>query len=495
MAIFSGISTEKRNTVSEPEGGDLFKGVLWIAVGVLAVSVLTVDISGMIKLACAGIGVVLMGKGLLQLAKYRKDAQAFKDFEPAWDKKNVIYDRFAEELNDWYKKENVPEDGDGDIAYFLRLQKSRLAHKGLRMEKRVVPSKGTGYGTGKKSRKSPWYTTDMLYEQVSGKLSFLNGSETVFEQKSEMTMYEIVVHTPDAAKADHIRITCPQCGAVNFARKLEEGCPYCGTKFRIKDLFPRVVNFFFIKSKSISSNKQIFTQSMALSMAVVFVFTFISNMIHPSGILPVMLLQSYLAALLVGGFLGYIIADVRLIAGVLDRDGMKHISMWKWMSSKRKITHTMQKYDRNFSFDKFEGQLVALIRMAVMAENPENLACYHANEREAEFSNILEMTYTNGICLNKIWLEGDLMHISLRTWWVNYHGKDGKIRKTGDCIDATFVKNIRNQETPGFSITSVSCDSCGGSFDAVRQKTCPYCGKEYHMENESWMMEEMRLVR
>lgn len=161
-------------------------------------------------------------------------------------------------------------------------------------------------------------------------------------------------------------------------------------------------------------------------MAVVFVFTFISNMIHPSGILPVMLLQSYLTALLVGGFLGYIIADVRLIAGVLDRDGMKHISMWKWMSSKRKITHTMQKYDRNFSFDKFEGQLVALIRMAVMAENPENLACYHANEREAEFSNILEMTYTNGICLNKIWLEGDLMHISLRTWWVNYHGKDGR---------------------------------------------------------------------
>ena len=178
MAIFSGISTEKRNTVSEPEGGDLFKGCVWIAVGVLAVSVLTVDISGMIKLVCAGIGVVLMGKGLLQLAKYRKDAQAFKDWEPVWDKKNVIYDRFAEELNDWYKKENIPEDGDGDIAYFLRLQKNRLAHKGLRMEKRVVPSKGTRYGTGKKSRKSPWYTTDMLYEQVSGKLSFLNGSES-----------------------------------------------------------------------------------------------------------------------------------------------------------------------------------------------------------------------------------------------------------------------------------------------------------------------------
>lgn len=154
----------------------------------------------------------------------------------------------------------------------------------------------------------------------------------------------------------------------------------------------------------------------------------------------------------------------------------------------------MQKYDRNFSFDKFEGQLVALIRMAVMAEKPENLACYRADERETAFSDIVEMTYTNGICLNGIRMEGDLMYISLRTWWINYYEKDGKIKKIGDRIDATFVKNIRNPEAPGFSITSVSCDSCGGSFDAVRQKTCPYCGKEYHMEKESWMIEEMKLV-
>ena len=24
---------------------------------------------------------------------------------------------------------------------------------------------------------------------------------------------------------------------------------------------------------------------------------------------------------------------------------------------------------------------------------------------------------------------------------------------------------------------------------------CPYCGKEYHMEKESWMIEEMKLVQ
>ncbi len=81
MAIFSGISTEQRNTVREPDGGDLFKGCAWTAVGVLAISAATTDISGMVKLAGVVIGAVLSGKGLRQLAKYRKDAKAFADFE------------------------------------------------------------------------------------------------------------------------------------------------------------------------------------------------------------------------------------------------------------------------------------------------------------------------------------------------------------------------------------------------------------------------------
>ena len=93
--------------------------------------------------------------------------------------------------------------------------------------------------------------------------------------------------------------------------------------------------------------------------------------------------------------------------------GMKHISLLKWTSSKRKITNTMLKYDKKFSFDKFEGQLVALVRMAVLAEKPENLACYAAGTRDAQFADILEMTYTNGLCLNKLWLEGDQMHMSI----------------------------------------------------------------------------------
>ena len=58
------------------------------------------------------------------------------------------------------------------------------------------------------------------------------------------------------------------------------------------------------------------------------------------------------------------------------------------------------------------------------------------------FSDILEMTYTNGICLNGIRMEGNIMHMSVRTWWVNHYEEHGKVKKSGDCIDVTFRRNV-----------------------------------------------------
>ena len=194
---FSEIRTQRRITGREASGGDLFKGAVAMAAGTTLISCLTLDISTGLKGALLVVGCLLCLYGAKWVRKYLKDDKTYREYAPEWDDKHFIYDRFAKGLNAWYRQEELPEDADGDIAYFLKLQRERLRNKGLQMEKRVVPTKGTGYGTGKRSRKSLWYTTDMFFEQVSGTLAFHNANETVFEQQSEMTMYEIVAHTPD----------------------------------------------------------------------------------------------------------------------------------------------------------------------------------------------------------------------------------------------------------------------------------------------------------
>ena len=79
----------------------------------------------------------------------------------------------------------------------------------------------------------------------------------------------------------------------------------------------RVVNFFFIKTKSIASYKQIFTQTMTLSMASVFIITLFHNIFTNFRALPSMLFNSFMMALLAGGMIGYLVGDARLLAAVL----------------------------------------------------------------------------------------------------------------------------------------------------------------------------------
>lgn len=60
----------------------------------------------------------------------------------------------------------------------------------------------------------------MMYENVSRKLSFENENGPVYERDTEMAMYEIVAHSPNEAQTQFIRVTCPNCGAVNSVSKL-----------------------------------------------------------------------------------------------------------------------------------------------------------------------------------------------------------------------------------------------------------------------------------
>ena len=406
----------------------------------------------------------------------------------------------AKELNAWYEEGEEPESCDGDTHYYLKLQKERLEDKGLQMQNEVLPVKGKSFGTAKFSTKSAWYTTDMLYEEISRELRVLKGTETLYQRQVEQVMYEIVVHTPNEKETDHLMITCPNCGAVSPVAQLMEGCRYCGTRFRMKDLFPRVVNTYFIRTTSIMKHTTNQRRIMGILMLVMLLVSMPGAMISGEGVIPIALFTAYLTALICGGVGGFVITSIMMIGSLFQRDGMKHLPLFWTLRSKSRIKGIMKRVDPNFSYDKFEGQMVALIRMAVFAKDVQNLTAYCGGKRDERFENILEMTYTNGMCLKKVRREGSFLHLTLRTWWINYslspdEEKGNRIIKTGDLIDVTFGRNPAHREMPGFSITSVNCRSCGGSFDAVRQRKCPYCGTEYHMEEDYWVIEDMKLIR
>ena len=91
MAFFSGISIQKRDSASEADGGELFKGAAFIAAGVLAASFMTMEIASVLKLGLLAVGVVLCAVGMKWIVKYWKDNKAFEEFVPEWDKGRGMY--------------------------------------------------------------------------------------------------------------------------------------------------------------------------------------------------------------------------------------------------------------------------------------------------------------------------------------------------------------------------------------------------------------------
>ena len=164
---FLHLKTNERNTVPQPEGIDLFRAALWMAAGMVGISFLATSLPMKFKLILCILGGIFCVVGIIRLFKYHKAYKVFQNFMPTWDFARGIYDQFAMELNAWHETDTVPTCCDGDTLYFLKLQKERLKRKGLKMSDQILPAKESGSGTATLSRKSLWYTSDMVYENIS----------------------------------------------------------------------------------------------------------------------------------------------------------------------------------------------------------------------------------------------------------------------------------------------------------------------------------------
>ena len=107
----------------------------------------------------------------------------------------------------------------------------------------------------------------------------------------------------------------PEAGGVVHllpVAQLMEGCRYCGTRFRMKDLFPRVVNTYFIRTTSIMKHTTNQRRIMGILMLVMLLVSMPGAMISGEGVIPIALFTAYLTALICGGVGGFVITSIMM---------------------------------------------------------------------------------------------------------------------------------------------------------------------------------------
>ena len=81
--------------------------------------------------------------------------------------------------------------------------------------------------------------------------------------------------------------------------------------------------------------------------------------------------------------------------------------------------------------------------------------------------------------------------VTLRFFMHVLYLSDGKVSLKKQLFRAGFRRRTDIPINYGFSMTRIECPSCGASFNAILNKHCPHCGREYEMITDDWVMTQL----
>lgn len=403
--------------------------------------------------------------------------------------------RFAKQLVEWSRTGKEPECANSDVRYFLDLQEARLKERGIRMEYELAePKKAEEAVAGStfrsKRRQSIKYESNTDFHNYTRRLTFFRGDKKCFSRKKDEILYVTTTDIKTDKMSGAEPYCCPNCGAVSTVRKLQEGCPYCQTRFVMSDLFPKVTEFMFVSEVGERASKLkvkigIFMLFAAVIMASV---NFFLNIGKAS---VVELVLAVIGGAAGGALLGYFVWAIGKFLSIMAQAIGSLAPMARQQEAKRKLTTVLSGFDPSFSYDYFLNSLAATVKIILFAKERGNLIQYVGQEAHPEFDDIIEANVNGRVGLNYYKVQDGYCAINMNIGMDVIRDDGNRIYQKRETFAVTVLKNVTVPEQPGFSIRAVECRNCGGSFDATKIRHCPHCGAPYDLRQDAWVVTQI----
>ena len=403
------------------------------------------------------------------------------------------FEKFGAELMEYTQTGKIPSQGDKNVRYALELQKQRLKAKGLSMKYEFSPRGHFADSTGPgKEWKDDRYTSHMEYRTCRLHRTIYRNLNKVYDQNESCIFYQIITDVNNYEVIGSDTMECPNCGAFSQIRTLETGCEYCGTYFKMSDLFPKTTNFYFIKD--VGGTEEEVNHSMKKFMIPCMILPFLINLfrmlfmdeISETFILDIIGLV--IGSVIIGGALGYFLFSIRMLTRVFKEAGKSMPMLFNVAGSAKRFVTQMKKCSPEFSFEYFSGKVVAILKMILFSDNAQELTYYTGGPLGNKFSNILDSHYAGACALKKFTVQGDYCYVTVDVYMEDIYDMGKRIRLQDEKFHITLCKNIRKPTNLHFSIQSMKCKSCGSSFDATKQKFCPNCETAFELMDEDWVV-------
>ncbi len=411
-----------------------------------------------------------------------------------------VYNRFVYEISQWSHTGNSPIIASLDLRYAFDLQRKRIESKGVTIDS-VYNLRGEhldNIGIARSVNDPGKYKSQIVYRSYENITDYRINNKRKLRKKDTQILYLMITRLEN--QNTNFSYCCPNCGAISDIRTLLTGCPSCGTKFIMSDLFPKVTNFFVLPDyaetkKSLSHKISIWLVAGAFIGAVGFtVYSLAANFSNGNNPDLTNLVTDIFFRIIGGAFYG---AIAGYLGWAISKIGSLVVNAAKYMpylapnlKAQKRLPELMSAIDNNFSYEYFVGEIISLLKIMIFCDDYQNLAIYEGPPMQNTFKDIIDVQYKGGIKLNSFETKGLYCYVGLTVYTDVFYEKAGKISQKAEPFTMTVCRNINSLKNSNFSIKRVECKSCGGSFDATREHNCPYCGNAYHLGDDDWVVLE-----
>ena len=378
---------------------------------------------------------------------------------------------------------------DDDISYVLQLQHERIKRKGLAMEYEVYDRDDTRHATVGSEWKDEHYESYVCSEQYGVKRRISKGGTELFSDNKKNILFATIADVTSGIHPDDETCCCPNCGNIGTIAQIQGGCPYCGTVHKMDDLFPKVTSYYFLNDVALAGNegKKGLGLSMLITVLALLFATGIGILIRGERFNP----ESVLGMIIVipiGMLLGYMVYSLFLATRLIAVGSSQSSGKWGTIGSRSKFEQRMRAYGPEFSFEYFTSKAISLIKAAVYAPSEQELRFYRGEPLDHEFKDIIDLNYGGALGVVGIEEENGLVAIATDAFFDVLYATDAKVEFRRETFRAIFQRRADIPIDMHFSMTKIQCPTCGGSFNAVKNKMCPYCDNEYDLVSQDWVL-------
>ena len=180
---------------------------------------------------------------------------------------------------------------------------------------------------------------------------------------------------------------------------------------------------------------------------------------------------------------------MKLIAGAISSAGKMGTA-----GSRSKFEKRMKKISPEFSYEYFTSKTLSLIKTAVFSEDESELLFYEGAKLDPKMKDIIDLNYGGALGCKSIREEGNFVMVETKAYFDVLYASGDKVFFKKQIFSAVLKHRTDIPVNFNFSMTKISCPSCGASFDATKNRNCPYCESKYEITTDDWALVELKYI-